>query len=69
MKSRLWISALIALTGITLAGCGGGGAELRSEVINVSTGQQLMDLKRALESGAMTKYEYEQEREKILNKN
>lgn len=51
-----------------LAACGGGGADVRSEVSTTTTGQQLMDLKKALDSGAMTQQEYEKERKKILDK-
>lgn len=68
MKLRLEMWILIAVMGVALAGCGGGGAEVRSEVTSVTTGQQLMDLKKALDTGAMTKDEYEREREKILDK-
>ena len=46
----------------------GGGADVRSEVSTTTTGQQLMDLKKALDSGAMTQKEYDQERKKILEK-
>jgi hypothetical protein len=46
--------------------CGGGGAELKSEVTTTTKGQQLMDLKKAYESGAMTADEYERERKKLL---
>lgn len=51
-----------------LAACGGGGAEARTEVSTVSEGQQLLDLKKAYDSGAMTKDEYERARAKVLNK-
>jgi hypothetical protein len=51
-----------------LAGCGGGGAEMKSEISTTTTGQQLMDLKKALDSGALSKEEYDKEREKILEK-
>jgi hypothetical protein len=63
--------ALFAVCGLLLFGaaaCGGGGAEVRSEVSTTTTGQQLMDLKKALDSGAMTQQEYEKERKKILEK-
>lgn len=68
MKRRLGIWVVAAAMGVTLAGCGGGGAEVRSEMTTVSTGQQLIDLKKALDSGAMTKKEYDREREKVLDK-
>jgi hypothetical protein len=61
--------ALLTVCGILLLGagaCGGGGAEVRSEVSTTTTGQQLLDLKKALDSGAMTQQEYEKERKKIF---
>jgi len=51
-----------------VAACGGGGADVRSEVTTTTVGQQLMDLKKALDSGAMTQQEYEQQRKKILER-
>ena len=63
--------AIVARCRIFLLGvvaCGGGGADVRREVSTTTTGQQLMDLKKALDSGAMTKEEYEKERKKILEK-
>lgn len=68
-----WPKALVllAVCGLLLFGitaCGGGGAEVRSEVSTTTTGQQLMDLKKALDAGAMTQQEYEKERKKILEK-
>ena len=63
--------AVLAVCGLLLLGlvaCGGGGADVRSEVSTTTTGQQLMDLKKALDSGAMTQKEYDQERQKILER-
>jgi hypothetical protein len=62
---------ILALCGFFLVGvaaCGGGGAEVKSEVTTTTVGQQLMDLKKALDSGAMTKEEYEKERKKVLER-
>ena len=53
---------------LPLAACGGGGASTTTQVQNttVSKGQQLIDLKRALDSGAISSREYDSQREKIL---
>ena len=63
---------LLALCGILVLGvtaCSGGGAEVKSQVTTTTVGPQLMDLKKAYDSGAMTQQEYEQQRKKILNQN
>jgi hypothetical protein len=70
-KSLTRVLVLLAVCGLFVSGlaaCGGGGADVRSEVSTTTTGQQLMDLKKALDSGAMTQQEYEKERKKILEK-
>lgn len=57
---------LASVMAIALTGCGGGGANVRSEVTTVSKGQQLIDLKKALGDGAITQDEYDKEKSKIL---
>ncbi|MCK7498221.1 MAG: SHOCT domain-containing protein [Comamonadaceae bacterium] len=42
--------------------------EVRSEVTTVSQGQELIDLKKALDSGAITKDEYDRLRQKALQR-
>ena len=66
---KTWVSvAVCGLLLLGIAACGGGGAEVRSEVSTTTTGQQLIDLKKALDSGALTQQEYGKERQKILDK-
>lgn len=67
MFARNTVLALgfVALFG--LAGCGGGGADVKSEISTTTKGQQLLDLKKAQEAGALSAAEYEKERTKILN--
>jgi UDP-N-acetylmuramoylalanine-D-glutamate ligase len=57
----------MALSGLLmLAACGGGGADSTVNNTTVSKGQALIDLKNAYESGAISKKEYEDQREQIL---
>lgn len=60
---------LLALSITTmLTACGGGGSEVRSEISTTTTGQQLTDLKKALDAGAINQSEYDKQRKKILDK-
>lgn len=52
---------------VALSGCGGGGADVKSEISTTTTGQQLIDLQKAYESGAISESEYQRERKKILD--
>jgi len=63
------VLVLASVMAVALTGCGGGGANVRSEVTTVSKGQQLIDLKKALGDGAITQDEYDKEKSKILSTN
>jgi hypothetical protein len=65
---RVVVLAVCGLLLFSVAACGGGGADVKSEVSTTTVGQQLMDLKKALDTGAMTQQEYDKERKKILEK-
>jgi hypothetical protein len=69
MRQRLLLPCL-ALCGLilTTAGCWGGGSTTYSETKTVTTGQELMDLKRARDSGAISESEYQRVRENIIKK-
>jgi len=61
----LSIVSVVALASI-LPGCGGGGAKVESDISTTTKGQQLMDLKKALDSGAINQKEYEALRKKVI---
>ena len=48
------------------AGCGGGGADVRAT--NTTMGQELTDLQKAKEQGLVTDDEFEDAKEKILDR-
>jgi hypothetical protein len=56
------LSALLFVSGV--AACSGGGATMQAD--STTTGQELMDLKKALDAGVITQKEYDKQREKIL---
>jgi hypothetical protein len=66
MTKNALLPVLIAASVFGLAGCGGGDTEVKSEITTTTKGQQLIDLKKALEAGAMNQEEYERERQRIL---
>jgi hypothetical protein len=68
--SNLQRAVALAVCGLLLLGVAacGGGAKVKSEVSTTTVGQQLMDLKKALDTGTMTQQEYEKERKKILSR-
>lgn len=57
---------LVSSMAVLLSACGGGGAHVQSQVTTVSKGQQLIDLKKAVDDGALTQDEYNKEKSKIL---
>ncbi|GAB1460295.1 MAG: hypothetical protein JNL37_14370 [Thauera sp.] len=59
-------AALFAgLLGLSLAACGG--HEVVRPTVDVSIGQQLIDLKRARETGALSEHEYERQRKRLID--
>ncbi len=66
---KQFVVVIASVLTLALTACGGGGANVRSEVTTVSKGQQLIDLKKALVDGAITQDEYDKEKSKILSAN
>jgi hypothetical protein len=71
MKRPGMTAVMIAMIlATTVSGCGGGGAksQTQTDVRTTTTGQELLDLQKAYESGAMSKNEYEKQKKKILQR-
>ncbi len=66
MKKLASVAAMMVLA-LGLSACGGGGADSSTSVTTTTVGQQLTDLKKALDAGAINESEYERQRRKILN--
>ena len=64
--SRMILVAMVLLGSVTVTGCGG--ADVNQHVSTVSQGQQLEDLKKALDQGAITQDEYQELQKKILKR-
>ncbi|NBW07412.1 MAG: SHOCT domain-containing protein [Caulobacteraceae bacterium] len=63
-STALAIAAALGLAGLGLTACGGGGAT--TAIQTQTTGQQLIDLKAALDAGVITQREYDAKRRDIL---
>ena len=71
--SRMAGVVVMVALGLSLSGCCGGGTKKIQQTSPVtvetkSSGEQLMDLQKAKESGAITEKEYNKMRENIINK-
>ena len=74
VKFKAILLFVLIAAGAGLAGCcgspgeGGGGGTAEVKIKQHTTGQELIDLKKAYESGAITKEEYEKQKEAILER-
>jgi hypothetical protein len=64
MRMRRSFIPVLLITALSLSGCGT--TEVVQPAVNASIGQQLIDLKKAYEGGALTQSEYEKQREKLI---
>ena len=73
---RSWIGAIlvVVLAGAFMGGCccpgGGGSSSTKTEttINTTTTGQQLIDLQKAYEGGAISEKEYNKQKQDILDK-
>lgn len=66
MKIRAILVTLLSC--LLLVACGGGGARTTNEITNVTRGQELLDLKKAFDAGALNEREYQEQRRLILER-
>ena len=64
---RLFAGAAAAIALCTLTACSSTKTEVMPPTVNVSIGQQLIDLKKARDSGALSPKEYEQQVRKLID--
>ena len=65
MNKNIVVASLAAML---LSACGGGGAEVKTTTTAVSVGQQLIDLKKARDTGSMTQPEYERAKASLIER-
>lgn len=71
LRAVLFICAVALVSMVSITGCcgpGGGGAKVESKNITTtkSLGEQLIDLKKAYESGAITEKQYNELKKKTI---
>ena len=67
-RFKLPLMAILFIGAISLSSCIGGGPETSVRTDAVSTGQELIDLKKAYDQGIITEKEYEKKKKQILKK-
>jgi hypothetical protein len=66
--SKIGLFCAALLLGISLFGCGGGGAKATVTSTDTTVGQELLDLDKAYKDGILTEKEYEKQKKKILKR-
>lgn len=68
MKLLRSCAVLIMAAAILGGCCGGGTTKVQSTTTTTTTGQQLIDLQKARDSGAITEEQYNKMRQEIIEK-
>jgi uncharacterized membrane protein len=63
---KIWVVVLMIGMAFGLTGCGGGGAEVRTQSYSTTLGQELKDLKEAYQKGIIMEKQYEEAKEKLI---
>ncbi len=69
MKKFIAIAlAVLLISCVCLTSCGGGGSKTSIQQTDKTLGQELVDLQKAHEAGAITEKEYKAAKKKLLKK-
>ena len=68
MKASGYIAGLILLAALVGGCCGGGGSQVQNTTKTTTLGQELTDLKRAYDAGAITEEQYNKMKQDITRK-
>ena len=70
LSKSMRLVAAAGLMGLLLSGCAWqiGGDKKGTNVVQTTRGQELIDLKKALDQGAITQDEYQAQRQKIMQR-
>ncbi len=65
-----WTLAIMTMMILCMTSCGGGGADIKSEQSTYTTtlGQELKDLDDSYKKGIITQKQYEEAKEKLIQK-
>ena len=64
-RSAAWVLTLVLTAG--LGGCSSTSTEVLAPTVNVSIGQQLIDLKKARDSSAISEQEYQAQVRRVID--
>ena len=64
---KMTMAALVVVAAVSVSGCSGD-TDVRTHTNATTIGQELLDLKKAYDTGVITEDEYERKREEILDR-
>ena len=67
MMRRLKGAVAAAAMGVSVLAAGCGGNEVMQPTVSVSVGQQLIDLKKARDSGALSESDYQRQKDRLID--
>lgn len=65
-KLTTFFIVTVMVSAFAVSGCGG--TDVRNQTSTTTTGQELLDLKKALDAGVITEKEYNRKREEVLER-